>query len=665
MITKTLAACLLVFLTAFSHETLAQSDSTSPDRVWQALDANNTSLDLNQLTSLSSIPRAFQPFKLDRGRLTGILRSSRPQLNSTNQCKGVILSLPKPTADHVWLRFCITESPMMEPDLAAQFPEIKTYEGQGVDDRSMTARLDWTPAGFHAMVLSSGDTFFIDPLPRRRGDLSTYMGYFDKDSAPKPFHCSVESNPEGQSRPAGETGSPVTLSNGAVLRTYRLAVATTGEYTKFHGGIDKAFAGVVTTVNRVNAIYNHELAIHLILVKDQRKIIYDNPITDPYSNESAHRLLNENQVNLDKEIGTANYDIGHVFGTGGGGLAAVGVVGVEGRKAKGETGSQSPKGDPFDVDYVAHEIGHQFGANHTFNGTTGNCGGNNRNSDTAFEPGSGSTIMAYAGICGDENLQLLTDPFFHFASLYEIISFVGRDDVKAVPAISNTLNSPPIVRSDSSFQIPKQTPFALTASAVDADGDKLSFSWEELDLGLKSPPNHDEQDVRPIFRSYRPEGNTTRVFPKPEYLLSGAATLGESLPTKNRIMNFRVTVRDNRVGGGGFGSSPTQVMVVTDSGPFTITQPVNTAVWHAGSTQPISWDVAGTSSPPINCLNVRILISTDGGITFTVLKESTPNNGFATVVVPNTPTAKARIKIEAISNVFFNISKGDFRISSN
>lgn len=662
-----LGICLVSLAAAVGHGVSAQVTATAPDDSWEALDPNKISVGVGQLSSLVSLPRAFQPFRLKGSKVTDLLesarQSARPALSSNNGCNGVIMTLPKPTSENIWLRFCVTESSIMEPELAAEFPRIKTYAGQGLDDPTMTVRLDWTPQGLHAMVLGGDESFYIDPLPLQRGDLSTYMGYFDHDAQPKIFQCYVKTDTAARGRPPADGARLPLIRNGEDLRTYRLAVAATGEYTQFQGGtVEAAFAGIVITINRVNAIYNHELAIQLILVKNQKRIIYTDPNTDPYTNDNAGRLLSENQQNLDKEIGSQNYDIGHVFGTGGGGLASLGVVGRDGSKAQGETGSSSPKGDPFDVDYVAHEMGHQFGANHTFNGTTSNCNPPNRNGDTAFEPGSGSTIMAYAGICGDENLQDNSDPFFHFISLFEILSYVSSDEVKAVPRITKTLNAIPTVSGGSSFRIPRQTPFSLTASGSDADGDSLSFSWEELDLGKEGPPNDDDSDVRPIFRSFRPATAPSRSFPTLSILMDGTTALGEALPTKNRTMRFVVTARDNRVTAGAFGSGTTEVAVVTDSGPFVVTQPGKTSTWTTGSTQTVTWNPAGTGAAPINCRNVRISFSKDGGKTFTVLKDSTPNTGSATIMVPNSPTLAGKVKVEAVGNIFFNLSQGNFKV---
>jgi hypothetical protein len=477
--------------------------------------------------------------------------------------------------------------------------------------------------------------------------------------------------------------APPKVSSGATLRTYRIAVAATGEYTAFHGGsVAGALGAIVSTINRVNGIYEREVAVRMVLVADNDRVIYTDGATDPYTNSNGSTLLGENQANLDAVIGSANYDIGHVFSTGGGGIASLGSVCDATRKARGVTGSASPVGDAFDVDYVAHEIGHQFDALHTFNSQVGSCGGN-RSEWAAYETGSGVTIMAYAGICGTENLQPNSEDHFHRNSLDRILAFTtsgGGSCGSSAP----TGNNPPTVAAPAAATIPRQTPFVLAASGSDPDGDTLTWLWEQYDRGPATNTAVLVDDgARPILRPLAPSRAASRVFPDWRFILANANAVpataplpgttspsfyvGETLPATARTLNFRVTARDNRAGGGGTDEASVAIAVDGSAGPFRVSAP-NTAVsWPAGSTQSIAWDVAGTSAAPINTANVRITLSLDGGATFPlVLAASTPNDGAESVTVPAdvAATNHARVRVEALGNVYFDVSDVDFAITS-
>ena len=444
--------------------------------------------------------------------------------------------------------------------------------------------------------------------------------------------------------------SPLQPAHGAALRTYQLAVAATGEYTESYGGtVSGAMNAIVTTINRVNGIYERDLAVRMILVANNSSIVYTNASTDPYTHDNPSAMLCQNAQTLDAVIGISNYDIGHVFDTAGGGLASpnsvcngTNVCGSPSGSYKGQgmSGLLSPHGDSFDVQYVAHEIGHQFSASHTFNGTTGACSiSGGREASTAFEPGGGSTIMSYAGtlLCGAESLQNNTDAYFHAGSQDQIIAFITSATCPTQP--SPTGNVPPTVNAGADYTIPQSTPFTLTAVGDDADADYLTYTWEEMDLGTPSPPSTDDGS-RPIFRSFLPNASPSRTFPKLSDILNNTTTFGESLPTTTRSMNFRVTARDNRLGGGGTASDDMVLSVRADSGPFLVTQPDAPVTWPAGSSQTVSWSVANTADAPVSCTNVRISLSTDGGTTFpTILVASTPNDGSEAVTIPNLPNA--------------------------
>ena len=603
-------------------------------------------------------PRQSRAFRLDPATLRGMLASA-PREFTPAALAPLELALPMP--DGTMARFRICESPVMAAELAALFPEIKTYCGQGIDDPAATVRLDTTPAGFHAQILSPSGAAYIDPA--RQGDAGLHLSYFRKDFSRDlaGFECLTVENEPVVFQPAAMTNS------GPILRTYRLAVAATGEYTQFHGGtVAAGLAAIVTAVNRVDGIYETELAIRLVLVANNQLLVFTNAATDPFSNAAPSSLIASNQVVIDAVIGNLNYDVGHVFGTAGQGLsAAPGVVCYAGQKAKGETGLPSPVGDPFVIDFVAHELGHQFGAFHSYGGLGGACAGS-ISTNNSYEPGSGSTIMAYAGICATDDLQPHTDPYFHAGSMAGIQFYIGviapGPFIGGDCAVTNaTANLAPFADAGPDYVIPKGTPFTLTAVGSDANGDTLTYCWEEFDRGPGQALTGPDNGISALFRSFPPTISPARTFPRLSDLLNNTITPGEKLPAVSRTNKFRVTVRDNRAGGGGVTYDDLIVTVVGAAGPFLVTAP-NTAVSWSG-TQTVTWNVAGTTNAPINATNVDILLSTDGGLTFPILlATNTPNDGSQSLMVPNLPTTTARIKIMAVGNIFFDISDVNFTI---
>ena len=451
-------------------------------------------------------------------------------------------------------------------------------------------------------------------------------------------------------------------------------------------------------MNRVNGVYETELDVKMVLVAAEASVIFTDPGTDPYTgNDNENILINESQAKIDSVLGSSTFDIGHTFSTGGGGFADLGVVCKNSSKARGITGLSDPVGDKYDIDYVAHEMGHQFGAAHSFESEMGNCGGGNRAVASAYEPGSGTTIMAYAGICDLDDIQLNSDPYFHTRSFDQIITYTttgSGNGCATVSAIinSNTLsnnNIPLVFMPVSGMKIPKGTPFTLSGSATDIDGDAITYSWEEWDLSNSASGSPWDgganSTVRPLFKSRIPKTSGSRTFPDMAVILANYpqnpvaemdGLKGETLPQVARDIKFRLTVRDNNSNGagiatGGSGCSPgatgTFKVVVTDDGPFTLTSPNTGAVnWLGGTTQTVTWNVAGTDNAArINVQDVDILMSTDGGNTYPVIVASvTPNDGSEDITVPNIPDNNTvRFMVRAVGNIFFDISDEDFTIT--
>jgi len=604
-------------------------------------------------------PLRYQALECDMQAMRNLLAQAPLEFSGNPP---LLLALPDPDGN-VQI-FEVFESPIMEAPLAAAYPDIHTFVGQGVSDPGSTLRADVTLHGFHAQVRSTSGSWYIDPFSR--GNTQYYSSYYKRNLYARPdWSCEVEDQAAG-GNPSDDDSTPPTgpqtLQNGTTLRTYRLACAATVEYTAYHGGtVPAGLAAVVTAINRVTGVYEVDVAVRLILVANNNLLIYTG--TDPYSNGSGSTMLGQNQTNIDSIIGTANYDIGHVFSTGGGGVAGLGVTCVNGSKARGVTGQAAPIGDPFYIDYVAHEMGHQFGANHTFNSTTSSCGGGNRSASNAYEIGSGSTIMAYAGICGTDNLQPNSDAYFHSRSLDEIITRFG---VTSCYVSTATGNSIPTISVPAARTIPIGTPIALTATASDANGDALTYCWEERDLGAAQTLTAADNGTSPLVRSKNPLTSPTRVLPQMSTVLAGTIDNQEKRPAVSRsAYTWRCTVRDNRINGGAVNDATVALVVTSAAGPFTVTSQAGATTWPIGSTQTVTWNVAGTTANGVNCANVDILLSTDGGQTFaTTLASGVANNGSANITVPAVTTTAGRIMVRAVNNYFFNVNTGVITTSS-
>jgi hypothetical protein len=632
-------AIMLVVLPIIPGTAHARQGDATPDGLWSHVAAKALAAE----PDVQLEPGSYSVHQLDVAMLETLLMRAPVEFAHKGQVEQLIVTLPLP--DGSYERFSVEESSIMEPELAAKFPEIKTYAAQGLDDPTATVRFDLTPAGFHAQIISARGTVYIDPY--RRGETATYVSY-DKRGyrGDTRFECLVPNQSpdevrELEERIAKAEPSTSSLTGGGELRTYRLACAATGEYTAFHGGtVSAGMSAITTAINRVNGVYERELSVRMILVANNDQLVYTNAKRDPYANTNGSQMLGQNQNNIDNVIGSANYDIGHVFSTGGGGVAYLRSVCNTSLKAGGVTGLPSPTGDAFYIDYVAHEMGHQYGANHTFN----ECG-SQRNASTAYEPGSGTTIMGYAGICGSTNVALNSDDYFHGASLDEIYAHI-RGAGGCRPPVADG-NDAPTANAGADYRIPVNTPFTLTGSASDPNGDAVTYCWEQWDLGSATSAT-----TKPLFRSRAPSTDASRTLPSLADLYAGSPTTWEALPTVARTLNFRLTARDNNSGGGGV-DDDFMVVDVTGTQSFSVTAPAAATAWPSSSSQTVTWNVSDT---PAYCSSVRISLSTNNGASWTTLATSTANDGSETITAPNVSSNQCRVRIEGIGNIFFNLS---------
>ena len=620
-------------------------------------------------------PSSYKIVTLNQEAIKQMLASVKTS-NST-----ALIQLPTPEGTQI--QFNITSNGLLPKSLQERYPDIMTFTGVAISDNNIVTRIDYTSHGFHAMVMDGDNTYFIDPYSNVADGY--YTVYYKKDfERADALYMACEQSDEEQNITQGERASlehrlPSIQhkSFGATRKTYRLALSCTGEYAQAVDGPTPTKAGVLaamtTTMNRVNGIYEKEVAVTMEFIDNVDTLIYLSGSTDPFTaNFNGLLLLEQNQDNTDAIIDDADYDLGHIFSTGGGGVAILGSVCTNGDKAQGVTGSPSPVGDPYDVDYVSHEMGHQFGAEHTFN----RCSGTESWS-SAYEPGSGSTIMAYAGICGStNNLQINSNAYFHAHSLDEISDFLTSTfpgfggGTCGVATTGAAIVSLPAIAS--TYQIPYQTPFELSgAPATAGAAGTITYAWEQWNLGdfRVSEPDGASFVDGPSFRSFTPDSTTTRVFPRIDSIVRNiAAYRGERLPTVARELRFKLTARE--VGADGWGTfhvSEDEVTInVNNTGtPFSVSNPSVAGIrWKRGTTQTVNWEVANTNIAPISTSLVDIYLSTDGGYTYPVtLATGVPNTGSAGVTVPaDITTTTARIKVKGNNNIFFDISNNNFEI---
>ncbi len=589
-----------------------------------------------------------------------------------NELTGQSLEIKLPMPDGSLAAYQIYESSIMQPGLAAKFPDIKSYIVRGIDHAGSYGRVDISPKGFRGMIYTPYGRVFIDP---EQGSSTRYLSRTSRNQTPKEgFQCSAHDSGSNHSSLRSFEQNPVTRNRvSGSITSYRLAVSATPEYvaavSTIGPSLSEAMSEINTAVNRVNQIYERDLGIRLFLVAGNDKLI-DMQGSANFDNDSSLLLLDQNQEWIDSRIGSSSYDVGHIFSTSDGGSALLQSV-CGSSKAQGATGLTNPTGDLFYIDFVAHELGHQFGANHTFNGSTGSCM-TERNPDTAYEPGSGSTIMAYAGLCGGENLQSSSEATFHAGTIAEINAFVTNN--LSGGSCSTNLATLPVNNDPTSADagvdktIPVNTSFRLVGEAVDADGDLLSYQWDQLDTGTvetTATTYNMDQGNNPLFRSYEPQPTAERHFPSLGNQLGLSSDVGEILPTTARLLNFRLTARDCK---SGQATDDVRLIVDNFSGPFAITSHdgSGTATFVGTTQQFVSWNVANTALSPVNCANVDIDLLTfsvdKASYAVTSLASNVPNSGLAAVTIGDKSALNARFRVSCSDNVFYDISDSDLVI---
>ena len=639
---------VVLTLALFASIGIAFAQTSRP--VWKSTVKNTQSTTLENKQSIAN-PYLFA---LDAEALQQALANA-PQRFASAAASTKIVSFP--TVSGELAQYRVKESSNLDPELAARYPEIKSYIGQGVENPAATIYFSVSPLGVQTMLINPDKSAeFIEPYTT---DLSSYVVYRRQDKAASltPFECKVIA--DAPSDLTSSTARP--NADDATLRTFRLAASCTGEYAGYFGGTKAlALAAINNSMTRVNGVFESDFAARMVLVANNDAVLYTSASTDPYTTSYNSQL----QSTLTSVIGDANYDVGHLFvlASNNGNAGCIGCICASG-KGSGFTAGSAPLGDTFDIDYLAHEIGHQFGGNHTFSMSNEGTGVN-------MEPGSGSSIMGYAGITS-QDVQPNSDAYFHAISIQQITNNIK---VKTCQTNTPTGNAVPTAIAGLDYTIPKSTPFMLTGSGTDANADVLTYNWEQIDNAASTATGASSaasatRTTGPTFRSYNSSTSPVRCFPRLQSVLTGATTtsgteiLVEALPSVARTMNFRLTVRDNKIGGAANNSDDMIVTVNATAGPFAVSTP-NTAVSYVGgSTQTITWAVAGTTANNVNCANVDILLSTDGGTTFTVILAATPNDGTEAVVIPNTPGTTNRIMVKGSNHIFFDISNANFTIT--
>ena len=600
---------------------------------------------------------------LDNEAMAALLLQTEPSDNlQARSINTLSVEIPLPDGSNVTL--ALDKTNLLPSQLSSAYPSIQTYKVSQPVGIIISGRVDFTSQGFHALLQTKdGQTLLVDP--EIQGNLSQYVSYAKTDlHNDQPYQCSTpEAHDHAEFSPVQARTNIAVRSNSGGIIEYKIALAATAEYTQAQGGtVEDALSAIVTTLSRVNHVYEQSLGVRFKLIENNDSLIYTNTSTDPYTNYQIEDLLNENQINIDQVIGSDNYDIGHVFGTSGGGLAYISSLCNGSNKARGASGISRPYGEFFNIDFVAHELGHQLGATHTFNADQGICTSGARTASTAFEPGSGSTIMSYAGGCGTDNVQAYADSMFHSGNIEQISQNITTGAANACGIQVSHDNQAPVVFAGTNKSIPANTPFELTAIASDIDDDSLLYSWDQKDAGSSSSIDLDTGD-NALFRVLPATVKASRSFPALTALLGGATVIGETLPATDRKLNFQVAVYDNH-------NSPSmdqiQLNVVNTGKIFALEN--HAEAYATGSQTTVYWETASTQESPINCATVDLHLSIDNGGHFDYLiADSITNNGRASIYIPSEipNSSSGRFKLSCSDNVFFSISASAFSLSSD
>ena len=646
-----------------------QQHNLQSDELWK--DVSDSEL-LSVKTDEINAPQKHRVLRLEKSLFSRIVADAPLESLPRESRPEVVLSLPLPNGR--LSRFEIVESPVLSDELAAKFPEIKTYSGQSLDDPTATVRFSWTPKGLNAFIISTQGSVFIAPA----SEPQTYVSYYTHHLKAQSFQCSAGGEADKSTTATGDISEPKLAINTSTLRRYRLAVSVTREFIFAVGGETTAGAGtfnaVTNYINNVRAIYEREIGVSFSLVVLNPAHFNFLMVNGDLATMNQQNQFFLDNLNIPGFSGSASYDVGFALGHAplpGGLVSTLGASCQFNQKARGSAVVPGPSfNDYWGTIVIAHELGHMFGAVHTFTPihTTNPQCIQQTAPDGRVEPGSGSTIMSYAGNCDPDRLftgepNTAANSFFHIDSLLRIRNH--KNFFSGCGQTVSTGNSPPIITNPGSGgNIPILTPFTLTAAASDPNGNPITYAWEQLDTGGT------------LFRTYVPSSSGSRTFPSLPFILNNANNVphfvngffsGELLPSVSRPMNFTVTVRDNRSVGGGTTARDQllTVNVIGTAGPFRVTQPNSFVILNGGGQATIAWNVANTNLFPISTTAVRILLSTDGGFTFpTVLAANTPNDGSQVVTLPAVQTSTARIKVEAVGNIYFDISDTNFTITN-